>query len=410
MTNYVGLSATFSAAAIGSLPLIYQWQKNGVDITGANGSTFTTPTLTTGSAGLYRCLISNSVGSTNSTAVALTVLPTPTSTVTIPGLVLHHTFDNTLIDATGRGNNGTAIARDHTSASNVVGATYTSGKLGRALAYASDFGTPTEPGATTVTNTSYVTLGVRPDLQFSNSVSFSVAFWIKLPANFIGGDLPFFTTTSGSLGGAGWVFAPAYGYGIGSGASPTEAPLNYGSWAVSLYGNSGTGARFYGEVGSINDGEWHHLVYVLDRKSQVSIYQDGILARAYKISGTSTAAATDIDTGLPATIGQDPTGLYQETGAGEMDDLGVWRRALTPLEAASIYTAGANGQSFADLPPVGSANLRITTSGSTVQILWDQGTLQQANAITGPWVDVGAPVTSPHTPTPIETQFYRMKP
>lgn len=205
VTNYVGLSATFSAAAIGSLPLIYQWQKNGVDITGANGSTFTTPTLTTGSAGLYRCLVSNSVGSTNSAAVALTVLPTPTSTVTIPGLVLHHTFDNTLIDATGRGNNGTAIARDHTSASNVVGATYTSGKLGRALAYASDFGTPTEPGATTVTNTSYVTLGVRPDLQFSNSVSFSVAFWIKLPANFIGGDLPFFTSTSGSLGGAGWV-------------------------------------------------------------------------------------------------------------------------------------------------------------------------------------------------------------
>ena len=410
MTNYVGLSATFSAAAIGSLPLIYQWQKNGVDITGANGSTFTTPTLTTGSAGLYRCLISNGVGSTNSTAVTLTVLPTPTSTVTIPGLVLHHTFDNTLIDATGRGNNGTAIARDHTSASNVIGATYTSGKLGRALAYASDFGTPTEPGATIVTNTSYVTLGVRPDLQFSNSVDFTVAFWIKLPANFIGGDLPFFTTTSGSLGGAGWVFAPAYGYGIGSGASPTEAPLNYGSWAVSLYGNSGTGARFYGEVGSINDGEWHHLVYVLDRKSQVSIYQDGILARAYKISGTSTAAATDIDTGLPATIGQDPTGLYQETGAGEMDDLGVWRRALTPLEAASIYTAGANGQSFADLPPLGSANLRITTSGSTVQIIWDLGTLQQAGTLTGPWTDVGAPVTSPHTTTPIETKFYRMKP
>ena len=148
----------------------------------------------------------------------------------------------------------------------------------------------------------------------------------------------------------------------------------------------------------------------MDRKSQVSIYQDGILARAYKISGTSTAAATDIDTGLPATIGQDPTGLYQETGAGEMDDLGVWRRALTPLEAASIYTAGANGQSFADLPPLGSANLRITASGPTVQILWDQGILQQAGTLTGPWTDVGAPVTSPHTTTPIETKFYRMKP
>lgn len=410
VTNYVGLSATFSAAAIGSLPMTYQWQKNGADIAGANGPSFTTPTLTSGSAGLYRCVVSNNVGATNSAAVALIVLPTPTATVTIPGLVVHHTFDNTLVDATGRGNNGTAISRDHTLSSNVVPATYSNGKLGRALAYASDFGTPTEAGVTTVTNTSYVTLGVRPDLQFSNSVNFSVAFWIKLPANFIGGDLPFFTSTSGSLGGQGWVFSPAYGYGIGSGASPTEAPLNYGSWAVSLYGGSSAGARIYGEVGSINDGEWHHLVYVFDRKTQVSVYQDGILARAYKISGTSTAAATDIDTGLPATIGQDPTGLYQETGAGEIDDLGVWRRALTPLEAASIYTAGLNGQSFEDLPPTVGAKVTLSTSGSNIQLIWEKGTLQQAAALIGPWTDVPPPATSPLTVTPTETRFYRVKP
>ena len=409
-TNYVGLSATFTAAAIGSLPLTYQWQRNGADIAGANSPSYTTPTLTQGSAGVYSCKVSNNVGATNSAAAALVVLPVPTSTVTIPGLVVHHTFDNTLIDATGRGNNGTAIARDHTLASNVVAATYTTGKLGKALAYASDFGPPTQPGATTVTNTSYVTLGVRPDLQFSNSVDFTVAFWIRLPANFIGGDLPFFTTSSGSLGSKGWVFSPAYGYGIGSGASPTEAPLNYGGWGMSLYDGSGAGARLYGEVGGINDGEWHHLVYAFNRKSQVSIYQDGILSRAYKISGTSTAAAGDIDTGLPATIGQDPTGLYQETGAGEIDDLGVWRRALTPLEAASLFAAGANGQSFTDAPPVVSANLRIVTAGSDVQILWDQGTLQQAGTLTGPWMDVGGPVTSPRTVTPIETRFYRVKP
>jgi len=410
VTNYVGLSATFSATAIGSLPLSYQWQKNGADISGATGPTFTTPTLTSGSAGLYRCLVSNNMGTTNSTAVALVVLATPTSTVTIPDLVVHHTFDNTLIDATGRGNNGTAISRDQTLSSNVVPATYSNGKLGRALAYASDFGTPAEAGVTTATNTSYVTLGVRPDLQFSNSVNFTVAFWIKLPANFIGGDLPFFTTTSGSLGGQGWVFAPAYGYGIGSGASPTEAPLNYGSWAASLYGSSSAGARIYGEVGSINDGEWHHLVYVFDRKTQVSVYQDGILARAYKISGTSTAAATDIDTGLPATIGQDPTGLYQETGSGEIDDLGVWRRALTPLEAASLYTAGLNGQSFEDQPPLGNSKIIINTSGSNIQLLWERGTLQQAGSLSGPWTDVGAPATSPLTVTPTETRFYRIKP
>jgi hypothetical protein len=54
---------------------------------------------------------------------------------------------------------------------------------------------------------------------------------------------------------------------------------------------------------------------------------------------------------LPATIGQNPTRLYQETGSGEIDGLGVWRRALTPLEAVSLYTVGLNGQSFKDQPP-----------------------------------------------------------
>ncbi len=151
-------------------------------------------------------------------------------------------------------------------------------------------------------------------------------------------------------------------------------------------------------------------MYVFDRKTQVSVYQDGILARAYKISGTSTAAASDIDTGLPATIGQDPTGLYQETGSGEIDDLGVWRRALTPLEAASLYTAGLNGQSFEDQPPLGNSKIIINTSGSNIQLLWERGTLQQAGSLSGPWNDVGAPATSPLTVTPTETRFYRIKP
>jgi hypothetical protein len=113
---------------------------------------------------------------------------------------------------------------------------------------------------------------------------------------------------------------------------------------------------------------------------------------------------------LPATIGQDPTGLYQETGSGEIDDLGVWRRALTPLEAASLYTAGLNGQSFEDQPPLGNSKILINTLRSNTKLLWERGTLQQAGSLSGPWTDVGAPATSPLTVTPTETRFYRIKP
>jgi hypothetical protein len=121
---------------------------------------------------------------------------------------------------------------------------------------------------------------------------------------------------------------------------------------MSLYdAGSANGARIYGDLGSINDGNWHHLVFVLDRNKQASIYLDGNLAKAFKISGTVTSAAKTIDTGLAATIGQDPTGIYQESGSGDIDDLAVWTRALSPLEAAQVFTAGNAGFSPAYVAP-----------------------------------------------------------
>jgi hypothetical protein len=70
-------------------------------------------------------------------------------------------------------------------------------------------------------------------------------------------------------------------------------------------------------------------------------YLDGNQAGFVNMGG-ATAVTTDVDTGHAAVIGQDPTGQYEESGSGDIDDLGVWRRALTALEAASIYLAAAS--------------------------------------------------------------------
>jgi len=403
VTNYATLSATFSASAFGTVPLSYQWKKNGVAINGATASTYTISGLASSDAGAYTVDISNAAGSTNSAVANLTVLNVPTTPQVIPDLVVHLPFDDNLTDVTGRGNNGTAYAQTSTS-SNAVPATFVDGRLGRALHYESDFGIPAAPAATTTTNTSYVSLGVRPDLQFGTNTDFTIAFWIRLPQDFIGGDLPFFTTTQGSLGGQGIVLSPAYGYGIGGGAEPDTAPLNYGGWGASLYdAGSANGARIYGEIGSINDGGWHHLVYVFDRDSQLVVYLDGAVAKAQKIDGTTTAAAKDIDTGLAATIGQDPTGLYQETGSGDIDDLGVWRRALTPLEVAALYVTGANNLSYFGV------GLTISKNAGAITLTWDAGVLQQADVVTGPYADVTG-ATSPTIVSPTGTsKFYRLR-
>jgi hypothetical protein len=69
-----GQPATFSVTGAGSTPLNYQWQKNSVNISGATVASYTTPVTTSADNGaVFTVNVSNSVGSTNSIPVTLTV-------------------------------------------------------------------------------------------------------------------------------------------------------------------------------------------------------------------------------------------------------------------------------------------------------------------------------------------------
>jgi hypothetical protein len=73
-TVTTGQTATFNVAAMGTAPLSYQWRKNGVPISGATSSTYTTPATTSSDNGAqFTVLVSNSVGSVTSNAATLTV-------------------------------------------------------------------------------------------------------------------------------------------------------------------------------------------------------------------------------------------------------------------------------------------------------------------------------------------------
>jgi hypothetical protein len=70
----VGATATFSVLATGTAPLSYQWRKGGTPISGATGSSYTTPPTTSGDSGsVFSVIVSNSVGSTPSNNATLTV-------------------------------------------------------------------------------------------------------------------------------------------------------------------------------------------------------------------------------------------------------------------------------------------------------------------------------------------------
>lgn len=83
-----GQTVTFSVSATGSVPLTYQWQRNNVNIAGANGSSYVTPPVATGENGAtFRCVVTNAAGSATSNEATLTVIPAPPAILTHPASV-----------------------------------------------------------------------------------------------------------------------------------------------------------------------------------------------------------------------------------------------------------------------------------------------------------------------------------
>ena len=70
-----GSSATFSVTASGTVPLAYQWFKNGTAIAGAVYSTYTIASVGTSDPGSYSVTVSDSAGSVRTSAAALTLPP-----------------------------------------------------------------------------------------------------------------------------------------------------------------------------------------------------------------------------------------------------------------------------------------------------------------------------------------------
>lgn len=376
VTTYATLPVSLSVAAAGTQPISFQWKKNGNNIGGATDATYTIDSATAANAGNYSVLVSNPIGSTNSAVAKVTILPIPTADVSVPGLVAHYTFDSTLVDATGRGNNGTAKG----------GVTYSDGQVGsKSLHYATDASDTANVVA------SYVDLGIRPDLKFGTA-DFSVAYWIRLPANYAAGDLPILGNAVNSANNHGYVFAPSYGTTVA------------GGWGWSLFGPS-SGINVYGAVGSINDGGWHHLLFSFNRTGSGVTYLDGKVVDSRVISTVG-----DLDTATATVIGQDPSGKYPESGEADVDDMGIWKRALTPLEAAAIYLAGSvNGKSFNGNG--GTATLAITTTvDGKVSLTWTAGsTLQSADSVEGPYTNVSG-ASSPLVVSPTAAKkFYRSR-
>ena len=69
-----GTNASFRVVATGSLPLYYQWLRNGTILPGATNDLLTVTNAAAGDAGTYQVAVSNALGSTTNAGAELTVL------------------------------------------------------------------------------------------------------------------------------------------------------------------------------------------------------------------------------------------------------------------------------------------------------------------------------------------------
>ena len=108
---------------------------------------------------------------------------------------------------------------------------------------------------------------------------------------------------------------------------------------------------------------------------------------------------TRLAVGGPWNIGEDGSGWYNNrdnTGVTNamIDDVGIWRRALTPGEVAAIYTAGNAGNDLETAASVTNPNpltpSSITVVGSNIVINKANTMLFSAPSVDGPWTEITA--------------------
>jgi len=182
----VGQTASFSVAATGTAPLGYQWNKNGVAISGATAASYTTPATTSSDNGAqFTVTVNNSVGTVTSTAATLTV-NTPPSITTQPAsqTVTVGQTANFSVAATGTAplgyqwnKNGTAISGATSSTYTTPASTSSDNGAQFTVTVNNSVGTVTSTAATLTVNTppSITTQPLSQTVTVGQTATFSIA-------------------------------------------------------------------------------------------------------------------------------------------------------------------------------------------------------------------------------------------
>jgi hypothetical protein len=372
-----GFPASFTVAALGRPPLSYQWLRDGTPV-GPNSSTLSISAVQLSDAGRYQVNITNTEGQALSTGVRLIVSP---STIT-GSLVIHLKFDGDYTDSSGRTNDAAPVGSP----------TFAAGKLGQAMKF-----TTKQDGS----EFDYASLGYPDDLKFGSDTDFTISFWANYSQQV--DDPPLISNKD-------WLSSDNRGWGI---FTQPNGHLRINS--------TGTGGTKY-DLGSsstplVGNGAWHNVLLSYARGAIVTLYVDGVPANT-RADLTTGSIDTD-DLSYAVNIGQDGTGGYTDHGGAGItnaliDDVGIWRRALSAQEASAVYTAGQSGKDLSQAAVAAKVTLTATLSGGALHLSWPANPnvqLQQSTSLSSPsWSNVPGTLGAGSATVPITggATFFRL--
>jgi Concanavalin A-like lectin/glucanases superfamily/Immunoglobulin I-set domain len=294
-SKYVGENLILTTFVDGDAPLTYQWQKDGVNIPGANGPSLTVTNLQLTSAGTYTLAVTNAAGFAISSNAVVQV-----TNFSLSNTRAYWKFDETTgltaADFSGNGNTGNLI--------NFLGddSQWLAGRVNGGLNFNAVY-------------LNYVSIPDAASLNFTNSQALSLTAWVKGPA--------------AQINNAGII---AKGYG---GSEQYALDINGGSYRFYVRGANGTSVNAQSAVGP--NGRWQLLVATFDASTGLlNLYVNGQLAASSV--GPNSLLYNTHEVSIGAREQGAATG-YNWLFNGEIDDVRLYAHALQPSEVQSLYSA-----------------------------------------------------------------------
>ena len=171
----------------------------------------------------------------------------------------------------------------------------------------------------------YMSVPDHADLNFGVGQNKTISCWIKTTT--ATGTPRIFAKRNGAAGNG-------YEFWTGNGS-------NAGKFALNMQGTAGSISTAGYSTNTIADGTWHHIAMVLDASSNRTVYGyvDGVVVN----TGKTFTGTSDFSNTLSFIIGATSDTNKSFKWAGQIDDIRVWDKALTPAELVSDMTKVITG-------------------------------------------------------------------